>query len=70
MLPQIVKAFVCLGILPSLCTSFWTAPWWYDQLKGWKAIGKSVRDGLDQDKHNLQDAKEGVRIDYTIKAWF
>jgi len=42
MLPQIIKAFVCLDILASLCTGFCTAStsmicWWYDQLKVWKA---------------------------------
>lgn len=29
LLLQIIKAFVCLGILPSLCASFCTAPQWY-----------------------------------------
>lgn len=41
MLPQIIKAFVCLGIMPSLSrTGFFTATQRYDELKGWKARGK------------------------------
>ncbi len=72
MLPQIIKAFVCLDILASLCTGFCTAStsmicWWYDQLKVWKARLMCKRwSGLGKSCFFLVDAKEGVKS-YLIK---